>query len=498
MKVQLFVPPLGYVAQRWGRGTSMPPLGILSLAAVLEQEGIEVEVVPADVLDYNWRDVAGRIRDFAPDIIGCTTTTENRFDSFKLAAIAKQVDDRILTVLGGPHMTMAGADTLHNIRDVDIAVIGEGEITIVDLVKAASSGTDFAIVKGICFRKDDDVVFSGNREKISNLDDLPYPARHLIPIEKYNFYVDAPGGKRLKAQNIMTSRGCPFNCYFCATPINWGRKMRGCSPGRVADEIEHLIRDFGAEYIWFYDDTMNYNPGRLHKIMDLIIERKFNIKFCNEFRIDAIDKPLLEKMVKAGLVWGHFGIEAGSARIRKDIVKKNFDIEKAFQFVRWAGELGFVPDAFFIFSHYCETWQEAQETIRVMEELRAVNPDTEFATALLHVYPGTPLEKIARQKGFLPKDFSWSKKKDLKKVFLLPAAQGYVPLFKDKLSWFQIADLVMRWSAGEKKMFSSSKIKSALRTLASFKGFLIYCIFFLTMLKYKAKHIITKIKGGKW
>jgi radical SAM superfamily enzyme YgiQ (UPF0313 family) len=498
MKVQLFVPPLGYVAQRWGKGTSMPPLGILSLAAVLEQEGIEVDVVPADVLDYNWRDVAGRIRDFAPDIVGCTTTTENRFDSFKLAKTAKQVDERILTVLGGPHMTMAGADTLYNIRDVDIAVIGEGEITIIELVKAASSGTDFAVVKGICCRKDDDVFFSGNREKISNLDDLPYPARHLIPLEKYNFYVDAPGGKRLKAQNIMTSRGCPFNCYFCATPINWGRKMRGCSPERVADEIEHLIRDFGAEYIWFYDDTMNYNPGRLHKIMDLIIERKFNIKFCNEFRIDAIDKPLLEKMVKAGLVWGHFGIEAGSARVRKDIVKKNFDIEKAFQFVRWAGELGFVPDAFFIFSHYSETWQEAQETIRVMEELREVNPDTEFATALLHVYPGTPLEKIARQKGFLPKEFSWSKKKDLKKVFLLPAAQGYVPLFKDKLSWFQIADLVMRWSAGEKKMFSGSKIKSALRTLSSFKGFLIYCIFFLTMLKYKGKQIFKKIKGGKW
>jgi radical SAM superfamily enzyme YgiQ (UPF0313 family) len=494
MKVQLFIPPVGYVAQRWGKGTSMPPLGVLYLAAALEKEEIEVDVVPADILDYNWKDVERRIKEFAPDVVGCTTTTENRFDSFKVATIAKQVDSKILTVLGGPHVTMAGPDTLLNIRDVDITVIGEGEITIVELVKAAYSGNDFSEVKGIHYRKDNSVLFSGNREKMSNLDDLPYPARHLIPLEKYNFYVDTPGGKRLKAQNIMTSRGCPFNCYFCATPINWGRKVRGNSPERVVDEIEHLIRDFGAEYIWFYDDTMNYNPGRLHRIMDLILERKFNIKFCNEFRIDAIDKPLLEKMVKAGLIWAHFGVEAGSLRVRREIVKKNFDIEKALQFVRWAGELGFVPNAFFIFSHYSETWQEAQETIRVMEKLKAVNPEAEFSSAILHIYPGTPLEGIARQQGFLPKDFSWSNKKDLKRVFMLPAAQGHVPLFKDKLSWFQIAELVMRWSVGEKKIFSASKIKSAFRTLTSFEGFLIYCVFLLTMLKHKLKHIFNKKK----
>jgi len=489
IKVQLFVPPQGYVAQRWDEGTSMPPLGILSLGAVLEQAGVEVDIVPADVLDYTWNDIKKRIADFAPALVGATTTTENRFDSFKLAQAAKQVDSSIVTVLGGPHITMTREDTLHHIPEVDYVIIGEGENTLKELARAVESGSDVSDIKGLSYRRNGEVVYTGFRERIPDLDELPIPARHLIPMDKYNFYVGTPDGKRLKAQNIMTSRGCPFDCYFCATPINWGRKMRGNSPERVVIEIEHLINEYGAEYIWFYDDTMNYNLPRLHRIMDLILERKLEIKFCNEFRIDAVDKPLLEKMVQAGLVWGHFGIEAGSTRVRKEVVRKNFDMEKAFQFVRWAGELGFVPDAFLIFSHYSETWQEAQETIQVMEQLQALNPQTEFATALLHIYPGTPLESLAREKGLLPQDFSWSRKQDLKKVRLLPAAQGYVPLFKDKLTWFQIADLVMRWTGDKKKLVSGSKIRSALATLSSVKDLFVYLIFFMTMLKYKLKRL---------
>jgi radical SAM superfamily enzyme YgiQ (UPF0313 family) len=271
--------------------------------------------------------------------------------------------------------------------------------------------------------------------------------------------------------------------------------MRGHSPERVADEIEHLILEYGAEYIWFYDDTLNYNLPRLHRIMDLIIERRFNIKFCNEFRIDLVDELLLEKMVKAGLVWGHFGIEAGSSRVRRDIVGKKFDMDTVYRFVRLAKKIGFVPDAFLIFSHHTETWEEAQETIHLMEELKAINPETEFATAILHVYPGTPLEKIARKEGVIPEDFSWSRKQDLKKVAMLPAAQGNVPLFKDKLTWFQIAELVMKWSADKKRMISGAKIKSALKTLSSWKSFKIYTVFFLTIMRFKLKRIFKPGNG---
>jgi radical SAM superfamily enzyme YgiQ (UPF0313 family) len=471
----------------------MPPLGILFLGAVLEKNGHDVEIVPSDVLRYTWNDIVKKIDDFKPDVVGVTTTSENRFESFKLAEIVKQTNPSIITMLGGPHISMAKEDTLKHRKDVDIVSIGEGENTIIELAEALETGTDLINVKGIYYRdKNGEIIFTGDRPRIENLDILPFPARHLIPMDKYNFYITTRDGKKRKAQNLMTSRGCPFNCYFCATPVNWGRKMRGHSPERVIEEIELLIDRYGAEFIWFYDDTLNYNKPRLHKIMDMILERKLNIKFANEFRIDVIDKPLLEKMKKAGLEQGFFGIEAGASRVRVDIVKKNFAIEKAFQFLEWSKELDFIPGPFFIFSHYTETWEEAQQTIEIMEKVKEINPQADISTAILHVYPGTPLEAIAKKEGIVPEDFSWSRREDMKKVHTLPAAQGEVPLFKHKLSWFQIADLVFRWSATSKKIISKSKIRTVLKSIRGVKDIFIYGIFFIQFVRYKIKSVFFK------
>lgn len=500
MKVQLFVPPQGYVAQRWSEGTSMPPLGILFLAAVLEREGVEVMVEPADVMNYTWEEVAARIDRFRPDIVGVTTTTENRFDSFKLAAVAKRVDPTVMTVLGGPHISMAREDTLEHIGEVDVLVVGEGELTLVDLVRSRAEGRPLAGVKGIYYREEEkNIVFTGQRPRLENLDELPFPARHLIPMDKYNFFVETRDGKKRQAQNVMTSRGCPFNCYFCATPLNWGRRVRGHSPERVVDEIEHLIDRYGAEFIWFYDDTLNYNSRRLHRIMDLIIERQFNIKFANEFRIDVVDKPLLEKMRRAGLERGYFGVEAGAARVRRDIVRKDFDIERAYQFVRWSRELDFVPGPFFIYSHHTETWPEARQTLDIMEEMKAINPRADISTSILHVYPGTPIEAVAKKEGIMPADFSWSLQRDMKRVPTLPAAQGHVPLFKDRLNWWRIAELVVGFpSSSGKKVLSGGKIKKILKTLTSFKQIGIHFIFLLVYLKNKQLKWFRKNRpGGK-
>ena len=494
-RFQIFVPPQGYVAQRWEEGSSMPPLGILFLAAVLEREGYDVEVVPADILKLTWDEISKKIDEFKPDIVGITTTTENRFESFRLAKVAKETNPKIITLLGGPHISMAREDTIKYRKEVDIVSIGEGENTIVELAKAIQTRDSLEKVKGLMFRdEENNIIFTGERDKIEDLDTLPFPARHLIPMDKYNFFVETRNGRKRKAQNIMTSRGCPFNCYFCATPINWGRKVRGHSVERVIEEIEFLIKNYGAEFIWFYDDTLNYNPKRLNKLMDIIIERKYDIKFANEFRIDAIDKPLLEKMKKAGLEIGYFGIEAGASRVRRNVVKKNFEIEKAYQFLKWSKELDFIPGPFFIFSHHTETWKEAKETLEIIEKVKEINPNADISVAILHIYPGTPLEYIAKEEGILPKDFSWSKEEDMKRVETLPAAQGDVPLFKDKLSWWQIADLVFRWSSVSKKTVSKSKIIKAIKSIRGLKDIWVYSIFFLTLMKYKLLNLFKKDK----
>ncbi len=491
-RFQIFVPPQGYVAQRWSEGTSMPPLGILYLGAVLEENGYEVEIVPADILGLSWGEIAKKIDEFKPTVVGITTTTENRFESFKLAKIAKEVNPKILTLLGGPHISMAKEDTLLHIKEADLLSIGEGEKTIVELAEAIENKDSIKKVKGLIIRDNEKIIFTGEREKIKDLDSLPLPARHLVPMEKYNFFIKTRDGKTRKSQNIMTSRGCPFNCYFCATPVNWGRKVRGHSPERVIKEIEYLMKEYSAEFIWFYDDTLNYNPKRVHKIMDMIIERKLNIKFANEFRIDAVDKELLEKMVKAGLEIGYFGVEAGAERVRKNIVGKNFDIEKVYQFVKWSKELGFIPGPFFIFSHYTETWEEAKETIEIMKKIKALNPEADISTAILHIYPGTPLERIAKNEGILPENFSWSKKSSMKKVYTLPAAQGDVPLFKHNLSWWNIAELVFKWSSTSGKKIGTKKIVNAFKRTKRFYDLYVYTAFFLKLVELKIRKIFKK------
>jgi radical SAM superfamily enzyme YgiQ (UPF0313 family) len=467
VKVQLFVPPGGYFAERWSRGSSMPPLGILSIAAVLEKEGVEVEIVPADVLGLTRRAIAQAIRRFEPDIIGVTSTTENRFQSFDLIRLVKKTRPKALTVLGGPHASMAAEDSLAHIPELDLVVRGEGELTMIELCRALDGNWDparAAAVPGCVLRLDGRIVAAPPRAPIQDLDTLPFPAFHLVPFEKYNFVIDVPGRGPLPAVNIMTSRGCPFACNFCATPVNWGRRVRMRSPENVVAEIEALVSRYGAKVVFFYDDTFNADPKRVGRICDLILERKLDVLWRCEARLDLIDKPLLAKMKQAGLFHISCGLEAGSERVRNQVVGKKIDIADFHNLVRWCEELGIIPNAFFIFSHPTETWDEARETIRIVEEYK---DRVEATVAILHVYPGTPLERTAKDLGVLPRDFSWAKRHDRRIVTLL-AAQGDVPLFMDKLSWAQVSELLFRWSLGGGRISIARKIPRILKNIRSF------------------------------
>jgi anaerobic magnesium-protoporphyrin IX monomethyl ester cyclase len=491
MKVQLFVPPGGYFAERWSRGSSMPPLGLLSIAAVLEREGIEVEAVPADVLDMSWNDIRRKIRAARPDIVGVTSTTENRFQSFELARQAKEAWPQALTVMGGPHVSMATEDTLAHIEDLDIVVRGEGEDTMLDLCRALErKGAPDGIsrVAGTSYRHEGQVVHNPPRSPIPDLDALPFPAFHLVPFEKYNFKIDVPGRGPLPAVNVMTSRGCPFNCNFCATPINWGRTVRVRTPLNVIREIEFLVQEYGARVIFFYDDTFNVSVRRVEEIANLILERKLPIFWRCEVRLDLMTKPLLARMKEAGLFHVSFGLEAGSERVRNTIIDKKISLGDFRNMVAWCRELDIIPNAFFIFSHPTETWEEARETIRIIEEYK---DQVEASVAILHVYPGTPLERTAREIGLLPAGFTWTKK-HAKKIITLPTAQGDVPLFLDRLTWTQVSELLFRWSFSGGNISIARKIPRVISNLRSWSDIRRYAVMALVYLRLKMRKIFKK------
>jgi radical SAM superfamily enzyme YgiQ (UPF0313 family) len=353
---------------------------------------------------------------------------------------------------------MAAEDALARLPELDLVVRGEGEETMKELCRAlaaAAAGPEaFGRIDGLVFRdREGRPVSSPPRRPILDLDNQPPPAFHLIPFEKYNFTFDVPGRGPLPAVNVMTSRGCPFNCTFCATPVNWGRRVRMRSPENVVREIEGLVDRYGVRIIFFYDDTFNADPRRVEAICDLLLERKLDIFWKCDVRMDLMTRPLLAKMKRAGLFHLSFGLEAGSERVRNEVVGKKIDIRDFHNLVRWCNELEVVPNVFFIFSHPTETWAEARETIDVIERYR---DRIEGSVAILHVYPGTPLERTAREIGVLPPGFSWTTK-DFSRIITLPMAQGDVPLFLDRLTWRQVSELVFRWS------FSAGKKTSLLR-----------------------------------
>lgn len=483
--VTLCVPPQGYFAERW-QESSMPSLGVLYIAARLEREGIPVRTLPSHVMKMTVDDIARHVCAEKPDIFGLTVTTENRLEAFDVARKVKRARPETFVVLGGPHCSATGHDTMTHIPEVDMVVSGEGENTMVELVRALDAGggpAAFSRIEGVTYRDGGKAIFTGPRMKIADLNTQPFPARHLEDMSLYNFKVDVPGKGKLPAANVMTSRGCPFDCNFCATPVNWGRKVRGIDAEKVIEEIELLMDRYGAQVIWFYDDTLNYNPKRLERICDMMIERRLGLHWFCEIRVDAIDRRLFDRMVEAGLFHFGFGVESANRRICDEIIHKKATLKQALDVIDWANDAHIIANPFFIFSHPTETWKEALETLTFAESLRG---RAQCSMAVLHVYPATALWDRAVAEGKIPKDFSWTTEDD-PRIIELPEAQGRIPLYMDKLTWFQLSTIIFRFSQSAMKVSLWSKIKKAVKRVNSWRRFKQYFVMGLAFLNIKVR-----------
>ena len=394
MKILLVSPPSASAVKEV-LGVSSPPLGLAYIASLLESEGEDVRIIDSITENYTLEKIDKEMEKWGPDIVGVTSVTPTFYDAIKVAKIAKM--HGAITVLGGAHVTFMARETLEKYPFVDFVVRGEGEYTMLQLVHCIEKGEEPHKILGLSYRSRSGIVKENPpRPPIMNLDELPPPAYHLLPMDKYRF-------QGLKYATMITSRGCPFRCVFCASSRICGKKWRGLSPERVVDEMEYLINEYGVRDIEFLDDTFTFDKKRALQICDLIAKRGLDVRWICSSRVDIFDKELAQALKKSGCEIVYFGVESGSQRVL-NAMKKGITLKQAIRAVKNAKEAGLKNVASFILGMPDETIDEANMTINFAIKL---NPDYAQFT-ICTPFPGTELYEYAvRNNLLLTRD--WSK-----------------------------------------------------------------------------------------
>lgn len=378
-----------------------PPLGITSIAAVLEMEGYSVSIIDFETTNIHTKDrIKKALEKESPDVVGVSFFTYDRFDALKVIDAAKELG--IFVVAGGLHVTFDSENTLRSVPGIDVAVLGEGEETMRELMQAIDTGNSLDTIKGIAYRNGDKIIINPPRQLITNLDELPLPAYHLLPMEKYPYHA------------IMGSRGCPYNCIFCASPGFWRRIVRFRSYKLVVDEIEHLINNYGNKYFDFKDDTLFLNKEWSTNLFNEIIRRNIKIRWDALGRVNIRDEEIFKLMKKAGCDIIRFGVETGSERIMK-IINKNITKEDVRSAVKMVKRVSINSvGTLFMLGHPTETVEDMEETCQFSIELNADH----YSFKPTDIYPGTALFDLAVNEGLLPNNFNWFEKGIYKKGFL--------------------------------------------------------------------------------
>ena len=404
MKVMLISPP--YPKDKIFRksmknlGAVLPPLGIAYIASMLEKDCHEVKIIDgpawATVLGYGFDELENDIRKFSPDVIGVSASTSQIEHAKKVISIAKAVNKDCVVILGG---TLISADpkALLGFEEVDFGVYGEADLTFSEILKAIEKKQPVEGMEGVIWRENDSVKFL-KPKVITNLDQIPMPARHLLKME---IYKPSPANyRRLPATTMMTSRGCPYQCIFCSRPTE-GTAFRAHSAERVVEEIEHLVTKYGIKDIQIFDDTFSLIPSRVERVCNGIIEKKLDISWNCMTRVDKINPELLALMKKAGCYEIGFGIESGTDRILQ-FIKKATTTDLIRNGVKMTKKAGIDVRGFFMIGFPTETRQEILQTINFAKEL-----DVDVAQFMASTpFPGTEMWEIAKANGTISDDWN--------------------------------------------------------------------------------------------
>ncbi len=360
------------------------PLGLLYIASVLEKNSYNVSILDAFSFGKSLDEIKNKIIDFMPDIVGITAMTLMACDAYEVAKAVKQINHNIIVVIGGPHATALHDEALKT-GNIDIAVLGEGEYSMLEICKDIEKRKNkLNRISGIVFKSNGNIIKTDIRPKFDELDSIPLPAYHLLPDFKY--YNPPPHwGKKGRFASIITSRGCPYDCSFCSVTRSWGRKYRYRSAESVITEIEYLNKDYGVSFLSFRDSIATLHKRRLIEICRGIIDRKLKIKWNCNARTNEVDLELLTWMKKAGCKSIFYGIESGNEQILSQFkgLKKD-DIRQA---INITDKVGIKPHGFFMFGLPGETKETMRETIDFAKNLKLHTAGFTTVTP----FPGTGL-----------------------------------------------------------------------------------------------------------
>jgi len=388
----------------YGHGSNMEVVPYISLvysASVLEEAGYDVTFLDAQAEKMNIEQVLLRIHAIKPDLIVSVINLPSIYGDVKLFESIKKNFPSVKIICMGTMCKILPGEVLKN-GTVDCAITGEAEGVLVELLSKIKKNESIAGVKGIAFMNEKNLIRTPQPPLITDLDSLPFPPYHLMPMNKYRtFYF----GMDTIYAPIWSSRGCPFQCsYYCPYPLGFGKKIRYRSPKNVVDEIDYIVTEFEVGGIIFRDQNFTLDYKRTEEICDIIIEKKIDINWLCETRLDKVPNSLLRKMRKAGCTSIHFGLETGDPDILNKTGKPGMKLSTARDAIKRTKKNGIVPTVNVIIGLPGDTWKSIENTLKVLFKLHLDSVQFNMVTP----YPGTKFFEDAERKGLIAiKD--WSK-----------------------------------------------------------------------------------------
>lgn len=409
---------------REGVKQSVPALGAGYLAAV-SRDKADVAVIDAVAEGFHTErdsnhgffiyglsmdEIAERIKAFNPDFIGITCLYSSTFPVVaELCSVAKTAAPDAITMAGGTHPAFLAEQCLRDVPDLDLIALGEGELILLDLLDAASTGRPLNSVSGIAFRdpRSNTVVVNRKPSFIEDLDSIPFPAWDLLPMERYQ-EIGVPHlivSQRRRFATMITSRGCPARCTFCSSWNFWGNRYRARSANNVLNEIEYLKKTFGTEEIQFEDDNISLNRQRFQEIVSGMIERDLNISWStpNGIALWSLDRDLIRQMKKAGCYELALAFESGCQDVLDTIIRKPLKLERAEPLVHEIHKEGIRTSSFFIVGFPGETLDQMRQTFALPRKLGLTYAWFFIANPL----PGSEIYELCRRKGYLVENFDF-------------------------------------------------------------------------------------------